>query len=194
MGVNVLLFLIFQIAVEPWRRKRLVRGFEEKVMEALEKENGKMAEQSAAEKAEAVKAALKADLGTAATAAAPASAIATEDPEPAPLGPLTEVEPTTAETIAEFSAGEEARHEPKPVPQVEVEESEPVQAEPELAPANLTESDSPFHLASWRQVLHDLFSERRVALSQRDLTTIALESAAAGAAITGLLVAVFRPR
>lgn len=38
MGVNVLLFLIFQIAIEPWRRKRLVKGFEDKVMEALERE------------------------------------------------------------------------------------------------------------------------------------------------------------
>ncbi|KAI5279633.1 sensitivity to high expression protein she9, partial [Ascosphaera acerosa] len=38
MGVNVLLFLVFQVAVEPWRRRRLVRGFEEKVLEALEKE------------------------------------------------------------------------------------------------------------------------------------------------------------
>ena len=38
MGVNILLFLIFQIGVEPWRRKRLVKGFEDKVMEALEKE------------------------------------------------------------------------------------------------------------------------------------------------------------
>lgn len=37
MGVNVLLFLVLQVAVEPWRRKRLVRGFEEKVVEALEK-------------------------------------------------------------------------------------------------------------------------------------------------------------
>ena len=38
MGVNVLLFLIFQVAVEPWRRQRLVKGFEEKVQEALERE------------------------------------------------------------------------------------------------------------------------------------------------------------
>ena len=38
MGMNVLLFLIFQIAVEPWRRRRLVKGFEDKVVEALEKE------------------------------------------------------------------------------------------------------------------------------------------------------------
>lgn len=35
MGVNVLLFLVFQVLVEPWRRKRLVRGFEDKVTEAL---------------------------------------------------------------------------------------------------------------------------------------------------------------
>ena len=39
MGVNILLFLVFQIGVEPWRRKRLVKGFEDKVMEALERES-----------------------------------------------------------------------------------------------------------------------------------------------------------
>ncbi|KAI1482282.1 Mdm33 family-domain-containing protein [Daldinia eschscholtzii] len=38
MGVNVLMFLIFQFGAEPWRRKRLVKGFEEKVREALEEE------------------------------------------------------------------------------------------------------------------------------------------------------------
>ena len=35
MGVNVLLFLVFQFGFEPWRRRRLVHGFEEKVREAL---------------------------------------------------------------------------------------------------------------------------------------------------------------
>jgi len=35
MGLNVLLFVVFQILVEPWRRKRLVKGFEEKVQEAI---------------------------------------------------------------------------------------------------------------------------------------------------------------
>ena len=39
MGVNILLFFIFQIGVEPWRRKRLVKGFEEKVVQALERES-----------------------------------------------------------------------------------------------------------------------------------------------------------
>src|SRR5256885_14736180 len=36
MGVNVLLFVVVQIGLEPWRRKRLVRGFEEKVKEVVE--------------------------------------------------------------------------------------------------------------------------------------------------------------
>lgn len=35
MGLNVLLFVVFQILVEPWRRRRLVKGFEEKVQAAL---------------------------------------------------------------------------------------------------------------------------------------------------------------
>jgi hypothetical protein len=35
MGVNVLLFVVVQIGLEPWRRKRLVRGFEEKVKEVV---------------------------------------------------------------------------------------------------------------------------------------------------------------
>lgn len=38
MGINILLFVVFQIGVEPWRRKRLVKGFEDKVMEALGRE------------------------------------------------------------------------------------------------------------------------------------------------------------
>jgi She9 / Mdm33 family len=36
MGVNVLLFVVVQVGFEPWRRKRLVRGFEEKVKEAVQ--------------------------------------------------------------------------------------------------------------------------------------------------------------
>ena len=35
MGVNILLFLIFQIGIEPWKRQRLVSGIEEKVRETL---------------------------------------------------------------------------------------------------------------------------------------------------------------
>lgn len=35
MGINVLLFVVVQVGLEPWRRARLVRGFEEKVKEAV---------------------------------------------------------------------------------------------------------------------------------------------------------------
>ena len=43
MAVNVLLFVVFQVGVEPWRRKRLVNGFEEKVREAIERERAPLA-------------------------------------------------------------------------------------------------------------------------------------------------------
>ena len=36
MGVNVLLFVVVQIGLEPWRRSRLVKGFEQKVQEAFD--------------------------------------------------------------------------------------------------------------------------------------------------------------
>ena len=54
MGVNVLLFLVFQIGVEPWRRGRLVKGFEEKVVEAIEREKGVFGDGGEATRAVAV--------------------------------------------------------------------------------------------------------------------------------------------
>ncbi|ONH66491.1 Sensitive to high expression protein 9, mitochondrial [Cyberlindnera fabianii] len=36
MGINIFLFLVFQLALEPWKRKRLVGNFEEKVQHVLE--------------------------------------------------------------------------------------------------------------------------------------------------------------
>jgi sensitive to high expression protein 9 len=36
MGVNLFLFWVVQIGLEPWRRRRLVAGFEEKVREVIE--------------------------------------------------------------------------------------------------------------------------------------------------------------
>jgi sensitive to high expression protein 9, mitochondrial len=54
MGVNVLLFLVFQFGFEPWRRRRLVHGFEEKVRDPLEKEKLAHLEKSDAEKVDEV--------------------------------------------------------------------------------------------------------------------------------------------
>lgn len=36
MGVNIILFLIFQLLLEPWKRRRLTRSFEDKVKKALD--------------------------------------------------------------------------------------------------------------------------------------------------------------
>ncbi|CEP62897.1 She9p LALA0_S06e06348g [Lachancea lanzarotensis] len=38
MGMNILLFLVFQLLLEPWKRRRLVGSFEDKVRLALEKQ------------------------------------------------------------------------------------------------------------------------------------------------------------
>ncbi|SCV04491.1 LAME_0H18866g1_1 [Lachancea meyersii CBS 8951] len=38
MGMNIFLFLVFQLLLEPWKRRRLVGSFEDKVTQALEKQ------------------------------------------------------------------------------------------------------------------------------------------------------------
>lgn len=184
MGVNVLLFLIFQVAVEPWRRKRLVKGFEEKVMEALEKETLVGKEHT---------------------------------PEQEPAGAI----PSAVKTQKQHESIEPERHDetvltavtaaaaPSPMPDISPEETQPIlaahpeqsseveyESEPITEPplTTLLPPEASLSPDSWQQTLRDLFSERRVTLSQRNLTTVALESAAAGAAVMGVLIAIFRPR
>ncbi|KAI5809352.1 Mdm33 family-domain-containing protein, partial [Pyronema omphalodes] len=48
MGFNVLLFVVVQLGLEPWKRKRLVGGFEEKVREVIKEENEKLILETAA--------------------------------------------------------------------------------------------------------------------------------------------------
>lgn len=129
-----------------------MRGFEDKVLDALDKENGKPET----------------------THARATSAVA-------------EGEALTPETTAELSVGGAA---------LESRATTPVSAGPQspsTVPTHLLPSDTT-RPESWKQMVHDLFSERPVSLSQRGLTTIALESAAAGAAVVGVLVAIFRPQ
>lgn len=51
MGVNIILFLVFQLLLEPWKRRRLTRSFEDKVKKALDQyavdQNLKLEEMSA---------------------------------------------------------------------------------------------------------------------------------------------------
>ncbi|EAW17731.1 putative mitochondrion biogenesis protein (She9) [Aspergillus fischeri NRRL 181] len=201
MGVNVLLFLVFQIAVEPWRRKRLVKGFEEKVIEAIEKEK-------AINHIEILKP------QPALTSTSPSSK--EEAAEPTPTSTATKDTPTTDENTP--AATDEAitsepvvwDSDPTPTivtnitPETATETTE--DSAPKSATINLVEPRKP-HLSrilpplppstsldSWRQTLNELFSDRSMVITQRDLTTVTLQSAAAGAAIMGLVIALIRPR
>ncbi|KAM5454882.1 sensitivity to high expression protein she9 [Microsporum audouinii] len=177
MGVNVLLFLIFQIAVEPWRRRRLVKGFEEKVAEALERENGRFPkehivavdEEKAASQPEETASEPEKDSGI--TTAAPSGISAEADK--VGLAPETPVDETST------------YNEP-------VEEAQPSTPElPTLTP--MLPPDFDLAPESWGKTAQAFFTERRVTLLQRDLTTVVLESAAVGAAVMGgVLFAIFR--
>ncbi|CAG7919645.1 unnamed protein product [Penicillium olsonii] len=166
MGVNVLLFLVFQIMVEPWRRKRLVKGFEDKVVEALEKE--KVLNRAVfAENAVSI---------SALPTTLPEVIDSTDNPTPSLL-----VEP-------KFAREKENAAKATLVTPTDTPASQSLQA-------RLWNITSPIaSLEYWTQVYHELFSDRGVTASQRDLTTVALQSAAAGAVMASLLFALLGPR
>ncbi|RJE18787.1 hypothetical protein PHISCL_08877 [Aspergillus sclerotialis] len=179
MGVNVLLFLIFQIAVEPWRRSRLVKGFEEKVLEALEKNNAITAGEAATARAQGQQ-----DLSSAATQKeAPASHDSTSIPEATESIPPANESPTADTPALEPSSTGE------PTPNTTTTILETSKSHLSRLPSLPSAS-----VESWRNTLHELFSDRNIAITQRDLTTVAIQSAAAGAAVMGLVIALIRPR
>lgn len=168
MGVNVLLFLIFQILVEPWRRRRLVKGFEEKVKEAIETEA--VASRTIVA---GLTRAVEAGAATAAEAAAAAEPVA---------------EMTVSESILEDVV---PKVEPDSVLAAAPGDVTPVDAVPEektFAEQLSTYASTEY----WREVIQDIFSDRNVVLTQRELTKIALQSATVGATIIGLTIAIFR--
>lgn len=171
MGVNVLLFLIFQIAVEPWRRRRLVKGFEDKVVEALEKEKA---------------------LNRVAVEGAGAGAVGMTGPMiPEVIDSTLEPEelssPPLASTSVRGDVPAAAESIPSPSPNTTA-------AITETLSSRLSVISSPLvSVEYWKQVSRELFSERSIAISQRDLTMAAMQSAAAGAAVMGLVIAVLRP-
>ncbi|KAI9821873.1 MAG: sensitivity to high expression protein she9 [Pycnora praestabilis] len=165
MGVNVFLFFIFQIGVEPWRRARLVKGFEEKVMEALEREG----------------AATNAAIAAVGASNRPVS----YDEGPAQIAsPETSVKGSNAATT-EIVVPPEAQP-PTPL-SPELEETTPlIQNVSNLEPLSTIDG--------YKEAFRDMFSERHISLRKVDITTIALEGVAAGAALVGLLVVLLRPR
>ncbi|KAJ5653782.1 hypothetical protein N7490_000785 [Penicillium lividum] len=170
MGMNVLLFLIFQILVEPWRRRRLVKGFEDKVVEALEKEKA---------------------LNQAALVGGivPASNLEVID------SPVEESVVATVATDLPSETSEVALVENEAQNQGLLETLSPSDTAPQSLYSRLAGiSLSPLSLEYWKQTLNELLSDRSVAMTQRDLTVAAVQGAAAGAAVMGLLIAFVKPR
>ncbi|KAJ5558243.1 Mitochondrial distribution and morphology family 33 [Penicillium sp. DV-2018c] len=179
MGVNVLLFLVFQILVEPWRRKRLVKGFEDKVVEALEKEK-ELNRALIAESATALSA-----LPTNATSLPEVVDRTEETLENTKSLLATEEKLAPAEIDAHAHAHAHAIGETEAarVADATASQSRSLRTRLSIIGSPVTSVEY------WRQVANEFFSERTVAVSQRDVTTVALQSAAAGAALTGLLFA-----
>lgn len=172
MGVNVLLFLIFQILVEPWRRRRLVKGFEEKVKEAIETEAVASRNIVAG-----LTRAVEAGAATAAEAAAAAEPVA---------------EMAVSEGILEDIV---SKVEPGSVHAAPAGDMAPVEAVLEKISAERTFAEQLSTYASteyWSEVIQDIFSDRNVVLTKRELTKFALQSATVGATIIGLTIAIFR--
>ncbi|KAL8996849.1 MAG: hypothetical protein Q9169_003751 [Polycauliona sp. 2 TL-2023] len=173
MGVNVLLFLVFQIGVEPWRRRRLVKGFEEKVQQALERERD-------------VKVAY---------AAAAGSRDGVEDSLTVQLPP--EAEKEVQETIASKGEGASA-----PDVAIEMAIDREMTKEmgaiaevgKQVNPGISTPQGRILDYTSLKEIIMDLFSDRPVSVRRWDVTKWILESAASGMAIIGLIAMLLRPR
>jgi sensitive to high expression protein 9 len=165
MGMNVLLFMVFQIAVEPWRRKRLVKGFEEKVMEALEREG----------------AATNAATGAALAALqASHSAASSGGSHSTPTQPafVSEEHETAAETFisAELSG---KLHGPFDAGDM-----------PDTVPAHSTKWGLTGSMENMKTKIADAFSERSVLIRRVDLTSAAIEGMFAGLAMASMVAAI----
>ncbi|KIW87985.1 uncharacterized protein Z519_11570 [Cladophialophora bantiana CBS 173.52] len=201
MGINVLLFLIFQVVLEPWRRKRLVKGFEEKVELALKEreEETKTAalrpNQSTAEAAASLTPGEKVEAGADNIAEQIVDAVtgATSEEKALTPPPLSNIEAVAESLTAQELAAEGTLHavSPDTLPlAVPTEEKSP---QPVNGSSRWTSPESP--LAWYEDSLRALFSDdHKILVSQRELTTVAMEGMAGGMAIMGLLFVLLRPR
>jgi len=172
MGVNILLFLLLQFGAEPWRRNRLVRGFEEKVREALAEER------AAREEAERVSAAAIASASTSAFLPVVAD--------------TQEMETPSRDGEGEATAAPDATTPEPDTSSLETSPEEPASPDP-TSPTVLTWGEILKNPRLWRLGFADLLSDRLITLRMRDVSLVVLESVVTGAAIAGsLALFVFR--
>jgi sensitive to high expression protein 9 len=162
MGVNVLLFLVLQFVAEPWRRARLVKGVAEREQAVIDEVRRELGELKAALEASSLKEEERARAVEMAAEAEAARVVALA--EESEVVPPADEESHIEEPIVEPAIG----------------------AVDELLsrPWQQAVSDPKLIKAATR----DLVSDRRVDVRMRDIFLVALQGAAAGAALVASLV------
>lgn len=190
MGFNVLLFIVVQLGLEPWKRRRLVGGFEEKVREVIQQESMRHAlmehPPAEGEKVAAVPAqqqapaAAASDAGLAAGSAVGAATTAAEA--------LPELQKPAAAAAAQPNIEEEtepAVHDqkfvPEPIEMLPIDWKDPNTWIPALKQRGQVAVGG-----AEREVKH-YFSEEKVTLTQNELTQSVLEGAMIGAFMSALV-------
>lgn len=169
MGFNVLLFIVVQLGLEPWKRKRLVGGFEEKVREVIQEENEKvaLAQKGLMERHEEEK---------------------RREAEEARRTLEQEVMETAKDVQKELEAGAVAITATTELADI-MAEREPIFKEPVLETLKHPDQWKGIAEAAARRVQdkgEELWSEKEVRVTQRDMTKVTLEAAAAGAVLSAV--------
>jgi sensitive to high expression protein 9 len=190
MGVNILLFLVLQFVAEPWRRRRLVNGIAESergVMEEVRRELAEVRvvlERSRAREREEVMVgeAAAVDGGVGVADAADAADAAPWGDQVTAAAPGESHDLDAAEEVGSINAAPAAPA---------AAAAAPVEAEEWHAPAKPWKE---VLMDFWedpeliREAVLDLSSDRRIDLRMRDASLIALQGAAAGAAVAVVVV------
>jgi len=210
MGLNIFLLLANLVIFEPWRRRRIVR----EIKTALDEKTTQVpslapvAEAEIDEVVEPVQKPLeKIEEHVVETIQAAAAEVMPETAiEVAP-----DAQPEAA-AGSEVTVGETPLAAGEVLPEEAVEVSDPAAAINEFVEKTVEEpiqraepENWEERLALWKEVIHakltlykaklqDLFSERQVTVKRIDVTTIALEGAAAGVALVGLVWALLNAR
>ncbi|KAM0195810.1 hypothetical protein ACHAPC_000294 [Botrytis cinerea] len=185
MGVNVLLFLVFQFGFEPWRRRRLVAGFEDKVREALEKQ--KTFTMSTAIRGAEVGGGEGSEVSLDEIVASGIQELEAE------TGGKALDEPAV-EAVAAVMEGEVSHHESNNEPAPEIGEAAAAMDTAELSIPYSKPAFDYRNIESWKEKMEagkaaaiDLWSTQQISIPKRDITIIALESAAGGAVLVGAI-------
>ena len=178
MGVNVVLFLIFQWALEPWRRGRLVRGFEEKVKAVLENEKARDRESSVIDQETKVFGRPNAQM---------------EDSQEGLM---------TSDSTAQMSDSSMVDANSMPVLNLEVTDVSASDTTDSLAATDVSApvDHFPLHFSDWvsaplessKAAIQRLFSTNLVSIRQLDLTSARIEGAMVGIAFASIVAAIIR--